>query len=227
EIVGMEALIRWNRPGEGLIRPDLFIPVAEECGLIALIGQWVIQKAASQIKRWNDHFGTDLRVSVNVSPKHLSEANFVPTLRTIIQETGVNPEHLDIEITEMSMMGQNNSLLNKITELKEMGITISIDDFGTGYSSLSYLKQFPVDTLKIDRSFVSMITVEDSGIPMVSAIISLAHALNLEVVAEGVELEEELNVLNEQQCEFIQGYYFSKPLQVNDFTALLEKQYNH
>ena len=225
EIVGMEALIRWNRPGEGLIRPDLFIPVAEECGLISLIGQWVIKKAASQIKLWNDHFGTDLRVSVNVSPKHLSEADFVPMLRAIIDETGLTPQHLDIEITEMSMMYQNKSLLDKITELKEMGITISIDDFGTGYSSLSYLKQFPVDTLKIDRSFVSMITLEDSGIPMVSAIISLAHALNLEVVAEGVELEEELNVLNDYQCEFIQGYYFSKPLQVNDFTALLEKQY--
>ena len=225
EIVGMEALIRWNRPGEGLIGPELFIPVAEECGLISVIGEWVIQTAALQIKQWNETYNSDLRVSVNISPKHLAEKDFIANLVCIVEDTGVKPEHLDIEITEMSMMDQNDTLLEKITVLKNMGITISIDDFGTGYSSLSYLKRFPVNTLKIDRSFVSMITVEDSGIHMVSAIISIAHALGLEVVAEGVEIVEELNVLRDHHCEFIQGYYFSKPLNVNAFDALLQTNF--
>lgn len=224
EIVGMEALIRWHKPGEGVIRPDLFIPVAEECGLISFIGEWVVKTAALQIKAWNERYNTDFRVSVNISPKQLGEKSFIEKIVAIIEETGVNPNHLDIEITEMSMMDQNESLVEKIRTLKEMGITFSIDDFGTGYSSLSYLKQFPVDTLKIDRSFVSMITVEDSGIPMVSAIISLAHALNLDVVAEGVEMKDELEVLKDHNCEYIQGYYFSKPLDSKSFKALLEKQ---
>ena len=226
EMIGMEALIRWNDPEKGVVPPDVFIPVAEECGFITPIGEWALRTAACQVKQWNEKFKLDLRVSVNISPKHLSEKSFISTVKQIITETGVNPNHLDIEITEMSMVDQNDSLVEKIKELNEMGITVSIDDFGTGYSSLSYLKRFPVNTLKIDRSFVSMVTVEESGIPMLSAIISLAHALKLDVVAEGVETEEELHLLRDFNCEYIQGYYYSQPLPVQAFTEKLIQTQN-
>lgn len=222
EMVGMEALIRWNDEVLGFVRPDQFIPYAEECGVISDIGEWVTTTAAKQVKQWNEQYNTNLRVSINISPQHLAQQNYIKRLKEIIAETGVNPNHLDIEITEMSMADQNSGLLEKIKEIKAMGITFSIDDFGTGYSSLSYLKMFPVNTLKIDRSFILMIQRDPGGIAMVSAIISLAHAMNLQVVAEGVEEEAELKVLQQHGCEYIQGYYFSRPLNVTDFTQHIE-----
>lgn len=218
KMVGMEALIRWNDEVLGFVRPDQFIPYAEECGVISDIGEWVTTTAAKQVKLWNETYNLNLRVSINISPEHLAQQDYMKRLKEIIAETGVDPNHLDIEITEMSMADQNSGLLEKIKEIKNMGITFSIDDFGTGYSSLSYLKMFPVNTLKIDRSFILMIQNDPSGVAMVSAIISLAHAMNLQVVAEGVEEEAELKVLQEHGCEYIQGYYFSRPLNVADFT---------
>lgn len=223
EIVGMEALIRWDDRVLGNVPPDRFIPFAEECGVISNIGEWVIKTSAEQVKHWNETFHLNLRVSVNISPQHLAQYNFISRLREIIEITGVSPHYLDIEITEMSMADQNSGLLEKIKEIKEMGITFSIDDFGTGYSSLSYLKMFPVNTLKIDRSFILMMENDPSGIPIVSSIISLAHAMDLEVVAEGVEKEAELTALKEYGCEYIQGFYFSQPLTVQQFTKQLEK----
>lgn len=224
EMDGMEALIRWNDDELGYVPPDIFIPFAEKCGLIIDIGEWVLRKAALQVKEWNEKYGLNLRVAVNISPNHLAEKSFVTRLKEILDEVQVEPNMLEIEITEMSMMDQNEDLILKIQNIKDMGINISIDDFGTGYSSLSYLKQFPVNALKIDRSFIQNISNEESGMAMVAAIIKLAHALNLEVVAEGVEELKELEILKEHACKYVQGYYFSKPLNVEDFTKKLEEQ---
>ncbi|KGR76942.1 putative bifunctional diguanylate cyclase/phosphodiesterase [Ureibacillus sinduriensis] len=223
KLVGMEALLRWNDEELGQIPPNEFIPFAEECGLISDIGEWVLKKTALQIKEWEKHFLYDLRVAVNISPLHFKEPDFVDKLNAIFEETKVRPEHLEIELTEMSMMDYNKDLINKIQEVKRLGLTVAIDDFGTGYSSLGYLKQFPVDTLKIDRSFIVSITEGESGVAMVAAIIALAQALKLKVVAEGVETKEQIEILKQYNCEYVQGYYFSRPLNVEDITLKIQK----
>ncbi|MEK4229535.1 putative bifunctional diguanylate cyclase/phosphodiesterase [Solibacillus sp. FSL H8-0538] len=224
---GIEALLRWYDEELGQMPPDQFIPFAEKCGLISEIGVWVLRNASLQIKEWHDTYGVDFRVAVNISPIHIAESDFVQQLQAIIDETNVNPHQLEIEITEMSMLDYNEELIFKIKEIKKMGITIALDDFGTGYSSLSYLREFPVDALKIDRTFIKNINKDESGVAMVAAIISLAHALNLVVIAEGVEQEEELAILKEHNCEYVQGYYFSKPLNVADLTKKIEEQLNN
>ena len=221
EMVGMEALIRWYDEVLGFMQPDQFIPFAEQFGLISNIGEWVLRTAGRQAKQWMQQFELPLRVAVNISPSHIGEKDFIERVTTILQEEQVDPELIEIEITEMTMMDYTDDLIQKIVELKKMGITISIDDFGTGYSSLSYLKKFPVDSLKIDRSFIQNIDHELSDVAMVEAIIKLAKALKLNVVAEGVEKSMELDVLKEFDCEYVQGYYFSKPLNVDGFNTLL------
>ncbi|MEB2279457.1 EAL domain-containing protein [Lysinibacillus xylanilyticus] len=222
-VIGMEALLRWHDPELGYMPPDRFIPFAEQCGLINDIGVWVLRKASAQARTWNEVHNSNLRVAVNISPIHISTSGFVEMVLEVMAETKIDPQFLEIEITEMSMLDYTEDLINTIKQLRALGITISLDDFGTGYSSLNYLKTFPVDVLKIDRAFVRDIVPEKSGIAMISAMISLAHALNLQVVAEGVEEEAELNVLREHGCEYVQGYYFSKPLSVEDFTQLIVK----
>lgn len=217
EIEGAEALIRWTDEDLGYMPPDQFIPFAEQVGLISGIGRWVLRKAAEQIKVWADTYGVNYRVAVNISPLQIAEPDFVEQVKHIVEDTKINPMMLELEITEMSMIDYNEGLTEKIQALKDMGITIAIDDFGTGYSSLSYLRDFPVNSLKIDRTFIQDLTKDESGVAMVSAIISLAHALGLDVVAEGVEKQEELAILKQQNCEYVQGYYFSKPLSVADF----------
>ncbi len=223
-VVGMEALLRWYDPELGQMPPDRFIPFAEECGLINDIGVWVLHKACAQVCAWNKTFHSNLSVAVNISPIHISTPGFVEMVRDVIAATKIDPHLLEIEITEMSMLDYTEDLINTIEQLRALGITIALDDFGTGYSSLNYLKKFPVDVLKIDRAFVRDILPEKTGIAMISAMISLAHALNLQVVAEGVEEEAELNVLREHGCDFVQGYYFSKPLSVKDFTTIILNQ---
>ncbi len=225
-MTGMEALIRWNDQELGIMPPDQFIPFAEQCGLISAIGEWVLRKATAQIKKWNEAYNSDLRVAVNISPIHIAETTFISRLEEILEETQANPQHLEIEITEMSMMDYTDELIEKIKEMKKMGIEISLDDFGTGYASLSYLRQFPFDALKIDRTFIQNIRTTSSGESMVAAIISLAHALNLNVVAEGVEQSEELDVLKKHNCKSVQGYFFSKPLPVDKLTKLIEETRN-
>ena len=224
ELIGMEALLRWTDEELGHIPPNEFIPFAEESGLINDIGEWVLKTTALQIKEWEKQFSFNMRVAVNISPLHFKDTNFVSRLVDILEETKVSPEHLEIEITEMSMMDYNEDLINKIQEVKQLGLTVAIDDFGTGYSSLGYLKEFPVDTLKIDRTFIVNISEGESGVAMVAAIIALAHALELKVVAEGVETTEEMEILKQYNCEYVQGYYFSKPLNVKDITKKLQNQ---
>ncbi|RHW37540.1 EAL domain-containing protein [Lysinibacillus yapensis] len=225
KLIGMEALLRWRDPELGQIPPSEFIPFAEECGLIHDIGEWVLRNTALQIKEWEQQSDFNVRVAVNISPLHFKKVDFVERLVKIMDETKVRPEHLEIELTEMSMMDYNEELINKINELKKLGFTIAIDDFGTGYSSLGYLKEFPIDTLKIDRTFIVNINQGESGIAMVAAIISLAHALKLKVVAEGVETDVELEILKRYNCEYVQGYYYSKPLNATEFTSKFQNEF--
>lgn len=224
KIEGMEALIRWFDDELGFVPPDQFIPFAEDFGLISDISEWVIAKAGRQVTEWNKQYNLNLRVAVNISPSHLKADNFIERLNQILQEHEISPSALEIEITEMSFLDQNSDLLNTIKHLSEMDITLAIDDFGTGYSSLSYLKKFPVDLLKIDRTFIHEMYKNTADIAMVSAMISLARALNLKVVAEGVEEHEDLHLLREFDCEFVQGYYYSRPLTIDDFSQRLSER---
>ncbi|WP_453993755.1 EAL domain-containing protein [Bacillus nitroreducens] len=216
EIIGLEALVRWNHPDLGLIPPNKFIPFAEESGLIIDIGEWIIKKVCIQNNRWQRSGMKPIKVSVNLSAHQFHKENLVKYVRKVLDETEFDPTCLVLEITESMAMDVEHAL-KVLDDLKEIGVGISIDDFGTGYSSLNSLKQFPIDYLKIDRSFVSDIMKDDNDKDIVRAIITLAHNLNLRVIAEGVETEEQLAFLQKNKCDYIQGYLFSKPLSSEDF----------
>ncbi|MGK2859614.1 MAG: putative bifunctional diguanylate cyclase/phosphodiesterase, partial [Thermoanaerobaculia bacterium] len=210
-IYGLEALIRWEHPKLGLLPPDRFIPVAESTGLIIPIGNWVIREACRQIKSWHRLLGNELVVSVNLSPRQFEQADLPGQVRAAFEEAGLRPRFLELEITESHAMADVAKSIRILGELKSLGVRLAIDDFGTGYSSLSYLKQFPVDTLKLDRSFVREITVPEDG-AIARGIIAMAHSLNLRVLAEGVETLGQLEFLREHACDRLQGYLFSRPL---------------
>jgi diguanylate cyclase (GGDEF)-like protein len=217
DIIGMEALVRWQRPGYGIIPPDRFIPVAEENGLIVRLGTFVLQEACRQNKAWQDAGLPKLKVAVNLSARQLRDNAFVPLVTQILQESGLEPRYLELELTESVLMGDGRDTVTKLLSLKELGISISVDDFGTGYSSLSYLKHLPIDTIKVDRSFVRDIVTDPDDAAIVSAIVAMAHSLKLNVVAEGVESLEQLDFLRECNCQEAQGYFFSKPLVPHHF----------
>ncbi|EPD52296.1 EAL domain-containing protein [Paenisporosarcina sp. FSL H8-0542] len=220
QIVGVEALLRWNHPELGLIPPADFIPLAEEMGLMVHLGEWVLNHGCRQMKKWHDQGMTSLKLSINLSPQEFLKQRLVDKVKQVLQETGLAPHGLELEITESMTMDviRSTSILE---ELHELGIQIAMDDFGTGYSSLNYLKNFHIHRLKIDRSFIrDMLNGPKDG-QIVSTIISIAHALNLKVIAEGVETKEQLHFLEKLQCDEIQGYYYSKPLSATD----LEKKY--
>ncbi len=225
KIVGSEALLRWNHPERGLIPPDDFLPLAEDTGIMWDIGRWVLQSVCEQIKIWAaaGQIGDMHVVSVNISSKEFGAPNFVDTVINILQKTGAKPEHLGIELTESSLIPTSRDFINKIMTLQQMGIKFSVDDFGTGYSSLSYLKSLPLNTLKIDRSFVNDIKDAGHDIVLVDTIIMMARNLGLEVIAEGVETEQELLYLNTRGCTVYQGYYFSKPVTAEAFTGMLRE----
>ena len=220
-VVGAEALVRWRHPQNGLMQPEEFIPVAEETQLIIPLGAWVLKTACAQMKVWHESGHDRLRVAVNLSPRQFQDQNLTATVERILVETGFPPAYLDLEITESTAMQNAELSLNILNRLKEMGIRISIDDFGTGYSSLSYLKRFPIDTVKIDQDFVRDLTPDDAAI--ISAVISMARALNLRIIAEGVETEEQLAFLRREQCSEIQGFLFSQPLSASEFEETLRK----
>ena len=217
ELIGMESLIRWNHPKLGTLTPDHFIPLAEETGLITLLGEWVIRQACRQMKKWYDAGHTSLIVSANLSPQQFNQQTLVPVVASILQETKLPPFHLELELTENLIIHNTDQTLTTISDLKELGIQISIDDFGTGYSSLGYLKDFPVDTLKIDKSFIDDITTNPNNAAITKTIITLADSLKLNVIAEGVEKGEQVAFLAEHGCHLIQGYYYSKPIQPSTF----------
>ncbi|HEX6161239.1 MAG TPA: EAL domain-containing protein, partial [Thermoanaerobaculia bacterium] len=219
-MVGAEALVRWNHPERGLVPPEEFIPVAEETNLIVPLGEWVLRTACRQMKAWHDAGHVWLRVAVNLSPRQFQDRDLVVTVQRILDETRFPATYLDLEITESTAMQNADLSMSVLMRLKEMGVRISIDDFGTGYSSLSYLKRLPVDTVKIDQYFVRDLTAtEDSAI--ISAVISMARALNLRVIAEGVETEEQLAFLRREQCSEIQGFLYSEPLPAAEFERAL------
>lgn len=222
-VVGAEALLRWNHPEQGLIQPEEFIPLAEETQLIVPIGAWVLRTAITQMKAWHDSGHAWLRVAVNLSPRQFQDRGLVATVEGILADTAFPAHCLDLEITESTAMQNAELTLSILTRLKEMGIRISIDDFGTGYSSLSYLKRFPIDTVKIDQDFVRDLTVDDEAI--ITAVISMARALNLRVIAEGVETEEQLAFLRREQCGEMQGFLYSQPLSAADFELALRAMF--
>ena len=220
KISGMEALIRWKHPTHGFISPINFIPLAEETGLIIPIGEWVLKEACKQTKIWHEMGYSTLRVAVNLSEKQLrDENNIITTIERVLKTTGFDSRFLELEITETAMLDE--SVVHLIKEFKKMGLSLAVDDFGTGYSGLSYLKRFEIDKLKIDQSFVRDIPGSNDSVTIVSAIIAMAKELKVNTLAEGVETEEQLNFLKEKGCDYIQGYYFSKPLDTQYFTQFL------
>jgi diguanylate cyclase (GGDEF)-like protein/PAS domain S-box-containing protein len=221
QIVGFEALVRWQHPLRGMIPPSSFIPLAEECGLIVPLGEWVLKTACYQIKTWSLSRPALGQIAVNVSAVQLVQNNFAATVKAIINETGIQPEHLEIEITESSVMSNLTSAIETLCELKGLGVRLSIDDFGTGYSSLAYLQQLAVHKLKIDISFVRKILVNSADALIVQAVIALGHSLGLEIIAEGVEELAQAKYLRFLQCDVMQGFLVSKPLPVNEIEAFL------
>lgn len=221
QIVGIEALVRWQHPGLGLLYPQEFIRMAEESGLIVSLGEWILRAACVQSKSWQDAGFEPLRLAINLSARQFQQPRLIPIIEQILTETGLDPRYLEFELTEGSVMKDPDEAIKKLNELKQMGVTISIDDFGTGHSSLSYLKRFPIDTLKIDQSFVREISTDPEVTAIVTAIITLAHALKLNVIAEGVETEEQLKFLRSLGCDEVQGFLFSKPISADEFTAML------
>ncbi len=222
-LIGMEALIRWKHPEMGWISPAEFIPVAERSGLIIPISEWVLRTACEQNKRWQDAGFPPLRVAVNLSSRQFQQEGLVSQVAAVLQQTGLAPRYLELEITEGMAMQNSDWVISLLRDLCNLGIELSIDDFGTGYSSLSYLKRFPLHRLKIDHSFIRDVLVDPNDAAIVTAIIQMAKSLGLKVIAEGVELEEQLAFLRERGCDEVQGYLFSRPLSAPEFEIFLQR----
>lgn len=222
KVVGLEALLRWRHPEKGLVPPDKFLPFLEDTGLIVPVGEWVIRQACTNAQRWGEEGLPPLRVSVNISSLQFRANVLVEQVRSALTDTGLDPQRLELELTESLLVENTESAVELLTALKALGVYISIDDFGTGYSSLSYLKQFPVDALKIDRSFIHDLVTDRKDAAITSAITALAHSLGLGVVAEGVENQEQLRFLRTKGCHEIQGYMVSKPLPLNEVKAAID-----
>jgi diguanylate cyclase (GGDEF)-like protein/PAS domain S-box-containing protein len=220
-VVGLEALIRWRHPILGMVRPDRFIHLAEETGLIVPIGSWVLRTACRQSREWQHAGYGHLRIAVNLSARQFAQPGLVREIERVLEETGLAPACLEIELTESLMMDDVESAIRTMGQLKQMGVKLSIDDFGTGYSSLSYLRRFPVDVLKIDRSFVRDITSSEDDAAMVSAIIELARGLRMRVIAEGVETEAQLDYLKRRGCDEVQGHVYARAASRTEVEAML------
>jgi diguanylate cyclase (GGDEF)-like protein/PAS domain S-box-containing protein len=227
QIVAVEALVRWEHPQHGLIRPDLFIPLAEESGLIKELGLWVFEKACLQLRRWQTQFShhTELGMNINVSPIQLKQPYLVHQIQDIIDKTGIKASTCRVEITESAMMQNPKAALTVLDDLKNLGVLLYVDDFGTGYSSLSYLQQFPIDALKIDKSFIQKIDASSKSAQVTYAIIALGKAFNLRIVAEGVENDFQLSILKAAHCHYVQGYFFSRPKDAQSIEIYLSDNY--
>ena len=217
ELIGMEALVRWQHPKQGMMNPLEFISLAEETGQILELGEWVMRTACAQLKTWIDAGYPQIRVAVNLAARQLDNGDIVERVAATLMETGLHPELLELEITESTIMENAEKVITTLDRLKTMGVQLAVDDFGTGYSSLSYLKRFPIDLLKIDRAFVSDISSNKVDADIVTTIITLAHSLNVKVIAEGVETEEQKALLKQEGCDLLQGYLYGKPMPAEEF----------
>lgn len=222
-IVGMEALVRWRDPERGLVPPGEFIPIAEESGLIEQIGQYVLEETCTQNYRWQQEGLPRICASVNVSSRQFRNPNLVSVVEDVLKRTGLDPCWLELEITESTLMGDIAAIVTRMEDLRKLGVSLSIDDFGTGYSSLSYLSRFPITTLKIDRAFIADVQTNPHTAEIARAIIGLSRGLNLEVVAEGAEVKEQVDFLREHGCNLVQGYFYSRPLPAEEFAAMLRE----
>jgi len=218
----LEALIRWDKPGSALIGPSHFISLAEECGLIVPIGAWLLHKACRQAANWNAGGLRAVSVSVNLSARQFKEKNLLKTVKSALNEAGLKPEYLNLEITESVIMEEMDASILTLKQLKSMGVQIAMDDFGTGYSSFTYLKRLPVDFLKLDTTFIRDIVDDPDSARLAAGIFSLAKGLRLQVIAEGVETKEQLSFLKEQGCDKIQGFLFYKPMPEEGVTTFLQ-----
>ena len=224
QLVGMEALIRWNHPALGMLQPSDFIQLAEDNGMITQIGDWALRTAVAQNKLWLNSGFSPMRLAVNVSARQFQQSAFIATICDVLKETDLDPALLELELTEGSIMKEPEKAIDKLNKLRDLGIKIAIDDFGTGYSSLSYLKRFPIDTLKIDKTFVADVSTDEDDAAIAKAIVMMGHALDMSVIAEGVETPQQLEYLTSLGCDAIQGYLFSPPLSTQSFTELLMEQ---
>jgi diguanylate cyclase (GGDEF)-like protein len=220
-VVGAEALVRWNDPDRGLVSPGEFIPLAEESGLITDLGNWVLRAAVAQNKAWEGQGIPPLRISVNVAARQMQDAKLVARVAEILRHNRLDHDRLELEITEASFITNTAATIALLHELREMGVRVSLDDFGTGYSSLSYLKNLPLDSLKIDQSFVSSLSVDPGGAAITAAIIAMAHMLDLKVIAEGVETEHQRAFLTQRRCDELQGYLFGRPMPAPEFAKAI------
>jgi EAL domain-containing protein (putative c-di-GMP-specific phosphodiesterase class I) len=223
QVLGFEALLRWNSQEYGFVTPDRFIPVAEQSGLILPIGRWVLQEACQFARRLVDIGRKDLRVAINISARQLMSDKLVADVQTSIEAAGINPGQIEIEITESVFIESMEDTIRKLCQLRNLGVELALDDFGTGYSSLTYLRSLPVGILKIDKLFIDKIISDQTQLQVVETIIDLGHHMDLEIVAEGVESAEQLQILEKAGCNRIQGYIFSKPLTEPAAMSLLEE----
>jgi len=221
-ITGVEALMRWNHPEKGLVTPDIFIPIAEETGLILPLGEWLISTACEHGNQITGCGSNDVTIAINISGIQIQDNTLVDTIKNALQNSGLNPACLEIELTESTLMENSETVINKLKQLRNLGIHIAIDDFGTGFSSMNYLKSFPINKLKIDKSFISGLPGSSEDMAITRAIIAMAHGLDIKVVAEGVEYKDQAEFLRENDCDVLQGFYFAKPMPFNDFL----EQYN-
>ena len=226
KIIGLEALIRWNNREHGMVNPGDFIYIAEKTGLILPIGEWVLKSACSQNKKWQDDGILNVPIAVNLSVNQFQNTEIIEEIVVILKETGLDPNDLELEITENIIMKETEYIIESLKQLKQLGVKIAIDDFGTEYSSLNYIKQLPVDKIKIDISFVKGININHKDEAIIKVIIALAKNLELKVIAEGVETKEQLEFLRDQMCDEIQGYYYYKPMSASQIEELMKKTYN-
>jgi len=225
KIVGLEALVRWQHPQLGVLPPSEFLGLAEDTGLILNISESVMRSACFQTREWQLQGFNNLRIAVNVSARQFQQKDFIDRVIQILEESRLDPSCLELELTETSIMENPESAAKLLTQIRQLGVRVAVDDFGTGYSSLSYLKRLPIDTLKLDRSFVNGVTTDPDDAALVMAIVTLAHNLRLRVVAEGVETNEQLNFLRLLRCDEGQGYLFSRPQPVETLGQILLKEF--
>jgi EAL domain-containing protein (putative c-di-GMP-specific phosphodiesterase class I) len=224
ELYGFEALVRWRHPQHGLVSPMKFIPIAEETGLIEPLGDWILEEACRQLAIWRREGFRTVRMAVNISPHQLRSATFVGRVQSCMRANGLRSGDLELEVTESAAMHDPDRAIGQLDALRDLGVDLAIDDFGTGYSSLAYLKLLPIQTLKLDRSFVRDIETDENDAAISAATLALAHTLGLRVVAEGVETEAQRAFLTSHQCDLLQGYLFSQPMAAMEATAYLESR---